>query len=75
MTHLTKQRSLMPVYQTIDWEGIRIKAHPVGWRGIPVLGWFLEKAPLFTGCRQVFCVHVEDSKKRKETIEIIWFYN
>ncbi|MCH7737340.1 MAG: hypothetical protein IH872_08050 [Chloroflexi bacterium] len=79
MSHPTERRGVMPVYDTINWEGVKISAHPVGWRGllqsVPILREVLQKAPLFSGSRQVFCVHVKDSKKRNDTITIEWFYH
>ena len=66
----------MPVYDKINWEGVRIKAHPLGWRGIPILGPLLEKAPMFSGSRGVFCVHVKATDaKRQATVRISWYYH
>ena len=76
MTHPTVQRGLMPDYATIHWDKVKITAHPLGWRGLPILRAVLAKVPLFSGSLQKFCVHMttRDKELRGESVAVRWYY-
>lgn len=77
MNHSTVRKELMPDYAPINWDGIKITAHPLGWRGLPILRIILAKVPLFSGSLQVFCVHMttRDKMRRGDGVRVNWFYN
>ena len=54
----------MPDYNDFEWEGLKIRPRPTGWRNTPVLGKVLRKWPYFTGSRPKFVVSITPKSKQ-----------
>ena len=58
---------LMPDYNDFDWEGMRIRIKPVGWRGWRILAPVkAKKWPYFSGTRPKFTLSLTPMSKRRQ---------
>lgn len=66
----------MADFAPVEWNGVRIEGHALGWRGLLVLRKWLHKLPVFSGSRAHFCIHVKatDPERAKNKITISWMY-